>query len=394
MPYIGRHGLETLKRYKYSGVDKSPLAKYVFQPFWQRFVLLFPTWYAPNLITLTGFFFILLSSTISYFYTPFLDTTSPWYIYFIHGLLLFLYQTFDAVDGKQARRTNSSSPLGELFDHGCDALTTSFETLALGSTVMIGNKVMWLWATGVVPFYFATWEQYHTGCLLLGFMNGPTEGLMIIYFVHWITAIFGPERWLLDFRQVLGLPSDLLIDLVPELCLRDLCLFSMLFVGVAITVSINIVNVHKAVKEKGGSLVEAWLQVIPFLSLLAMLLIWAKLSPSDLVRNHPFLFIIGSGFVFGFLVGRMILAHLADEPKGIKTHMSTAMLFIPLGIANALTAQLFDGQPIIPEYWMLIAYNVWSVGLYFYFVSNVIVEIQQALGISAFKIKRQPEKAS
>jgi hypothetical protein len=26
--------------------------------------------------------------------------------------------TFDAVDGKQARRTNSSSPLGELFDHG------------------------------------------------------------------------------------------------------------------------------------------------------------------------------------------------------------------------------------------------------------------------------------
>lgn len=25
----------------------------------------------------------------------------------------------------------------------------------------------------------------------------------------------GPERWLLDFRQVLGLPSDLLIGLVP-----------------------------------------------------------------------------------------------------------------------------------------------------------------------------------
>jgi len=24
----------------------------------------------------------------------------------------------DAIDGKQARRTNSSSPLGQLFDHG------------------------------------------------------------------------------------------------------------------------------------------------------------------------------------------------------------------------------------------------------------------------------------
>lgn len=30
----------------------------------------------------------------------------------------------DAIDGKQARRTNSSSPLGELFDHGCDSLST------------------------------------------------------------------------------------------------------------------------------------------------------------------------------------------------------------------------------------------------------------------------------
>ncbi len=29
----------------------------------------------------------------------------------------------DAIDGKQARRTGSSSPLGELFDHGCDALS-------------------------------------------------------------------------------------------------------------------------------------------------------------------------------------------------------------------------------------------------------------------------------
>jgi len=29
-----------------------------------------------------------------------------------------LYSTFDNVDGRQARRTKSSSALGELFDHG------------------------------------------------------------------------------------------------------------------------------------------------------------------------------------------------------------------------------------------------------------------------------------
>lgn len=34
------------------------------------------------------------------------------------GVGLFAYQSLDAIDGKQARRTGASGPLGELFDHG------------------------------------------------------------------------------------------------------------------------------------------------------------------------------------------------------------------------------------------------------------------------------------
>lgn len=34
------------------------------------------------------------------------------------GIGLFVYQSLDAIDGKQARRTGMSGPLGELFDHG------------------------------------------------------------------------------------------------------------------------------------------------------------------------------------------------------------------------------------------------------------------------------------
>jgi phosphatidylglycerophosphate synthase len=37
---------------------------------------------------------------------------------FSFSLGLFLYQSLDAIDGKQARRTGTSGPLGELFDHG------------------------------------------------------------------------------------------------------------------------------------------------------------------------------------------------------------------------------------------------------------------------------------
>uniref|UniRef100_A0A7N2L901 Uncharacterized protein n=1 Tax=Quercus lobata TaxID=97700 RepID=A0A7N2L901_QUELO len=52
MGYIGAHGVAALHRYKYSGVDHSYLAKYVLQPFWTRFVKIFPLW-MPNLYILS-----------------------------------------------------------------------------------------------------------------------------------------------------------------------------------------------------------------------------------------------------------------------------------------------------------------------------------------------------
>jgi hypothetical protein len=35
------------------------------------------------------------------------------------------YSLLDNLDGRQARRTGTSSPLGELFDHGCDCLAVA-----------------------------------------------------------------------------------------------------------------------------------------------------------------------------------------------------------------------------------------------------------------------------
>ncbi|KAI5389851.1 Choline/ethanolaminephosphotransferase 1, variant 2 [Lathyrus oleraceus] len=165
MGYIGSHGVAALHRYKYSGVDHSYVAKYILQPFWTRFVHFFPLWMPPNMITLMGFMFLLLSATLGYIYSPHLDSPPPRWVHFAHGLLLFLYQTLDAVDGKQARRTNSSSPLGELFDHGCDALACTFEALAFGSTSMCGRSTFWWWLISAITFYLATWEHYFTNTL-------------------------------------------------------------------------------------------------------------------------------------------------------------------------------------------------------------------------------------
>lgn len=47
---------------------------------------------------------------------------------------IFVYQTLDGCDGKQARRTGSSNSLGEFFDHGCDAIATFLYATAAACT--------------------------------------------------------------------------------------------------------------------------------------------------------------------------------------------------------------------------------------------------------------------
>ena len=96
------------------------------------------------------------------YYTPNLDQDCPTWVYASWAIGLFLYQTFDAVDGSQARRTGQSGPLGELFDHGVDALNTSLEVLLFAAAMKFGQgwrTVLVLFAS-LLTFYVQTWDEY------------------------------------------------------------------------------------------------------------------------------------------------------------------------------------------------------------------------------------------
>jgi phosphatidylglycerophosphate synthase len=89
---------------------------------------------SPNLITLLGFLCIVgNTATVLYYSGPDLSAPAPSWVYYRYvaqnnklysadvyscALGLWIYQSMDAIDGKQARRTGTSSPLGQLFDHG------------------------------------------------------------------------------------------------------------------------------------------------------------------------------------------------------------------------------------------------------------------------------------
>jgi phosphatidylglycerophosphate synthase len=100
-------------------------------PYWEWVVTLIPTWVAPNLITFIGWLFVILSYANMLIYDCTFTHDIPSYSFFLAAACIFIYSTLDAVDGKQARRTKSSSPLGQLFDHGCDSFSITFFILAI-----------------------------------------------------------------------------------------------------------------------------------------------------------------------------------------------------------------------------------------------------------------------
>ena len=71
---------------------------------------------APNMVTLLGFFFVVANVMFISIFIPELVGPGPSWLYYSFAFGVWMYSTLDNIDGKQARRTGTSSPLGELFE--------------------------------------------------------------------------------------------------------------------------------------------------------------------------------------------------------------------------------------------------------------------------------------
>lgn len=160
---ISPEGILALKAYSYKSGGYSPLETFI-NPFWLACVELLPMvgwppaqpcltfcvalythalsfqWMAPNLVTLIGTLSLVLPFIAVLVLSPGLDEALPPWLCVLAGLAVFVYSTMDAIDGKQARRTKSSSPLGQLFDHGkpvCRMCDIGFIRIPLVSQVVM-----------------------------------------------------------------------------------------------------------------------------------------------------------------------------------------------------------------------------------------------------------------
>uniref|UniRef100_A0A8C5UIV6 Cholinephosphotransferase 1 n=1 Tax=Malurus cyaneus samueli TaxID=2593467 RepID=A0A8C5UIV6_9PASS len=181
--------LKRLEQHRYSAAGSSLLEPWL-QPYWGWLVEQVPRWLAPNAITMGGLLLNCLRRCRS-------SPSAPFWAYILGAIGLFMYQSLDAIDGKQARRTNSSSPLGELFDHGCDSISTVFVVLGSCIAIRLGTNPDWLFFccfVGLFMFYSAHWQTYVSGILRFGKID-VTEVQIAITILLLVTAYGGTAIW-------------------------------------------------------------------------------------------------------------------------------------------------------------------------------------------------------
>jgi len=406
MPYFGTYvsqeGAKRLLHYRYKGSDDSFMLKHVTNPLYNKWVLYFPTWLAPNIITLIGLLFTVLGHCLVAVYSPNLEGPIPSWVSLYNAFAVLAYQAFDAMDGKQARRTGSGSPLGMLFDHGCDALNCTVMALTVVSTIQLGPSVgtVIFCAVAWAGFFAATLEEYYTGELHLPIINGPNEGLHASALLY-VMAAFLPSSWWNEPSSI----ASFFLGSEPPLVGRALrwnefVVLILLLVGV-VTILYNLLTMVRAVSRRkadiglqnrsmtaaereSNSFAVAFSRFIPLIFVIGGFVVWCAYSPSGILRRHPRMLLWTVGIAVCKLVTGIMLAHLCEE----EYHPFSRTIACLCSLLLHTLLQLFGHFNLNAAGEELLLFEAFGVLVlsYFHLVSSVVSEMSKALGIYVFTI--------
>ena len=305
-------GVEFIARHKYKPGHYTHLDNFM-NPFWTWITDLLPLTIAPNMVTTFGGMHCLLSYLVTWNYSPNMDKVVPDWVVFLAGYCTVAYYTLDCMDGKQARRTQTSSPLGQLFDHGIDCLGNLAHISTFASYAMIGGtKWILLFQTNLqVSFFMAQWEEYYTQILphAMGNWIGVTEvnygnGIFTILMAFVDREAVFAKTLRESFPQALTnvLPKEL-VDLEFKYAVTLLLCFGNL---ILVTGCLYRVLTHENVRNEGAYLVALSKLFTPVLITVISLNI-----PAEIVESECRLILISSGFLFSFLTKKIIVFSMA-----------------------------------------------------------------------------------
>ncbi|KAH0539088.1 hypothetical protein FGG08_004326 [Glutinoglossum americanum] len=316
----------------------------------------------------------------------------------------------DNVDGKQARRTGTSSGLGELFDHGIDSLNCTLASLCETAAMGLGASKAGIFTALIpcLPMFFSTWETYHTHTLYLGYFNGPTgtclpcfslllhlriglltfeaEGLILACAIMITSGYYGPKTWTYRITDLVGHP-----ELFGDYSVRDLWVPILSGTFLFVHLPFCVYNVIQARRRSRLPVAPVFLEWTPIVVFTLSIGSWLYSPYSTLMReNRLVLFCLTMSFVFGRMTTKIILAHLTRQPFPYWTVMLAPLIGgaflgnLPRFGMNAVSATV--------ELWYLRAYLVFALVVYFRWAFLVIGSICDYLGISCLTIS--PGKTS
>ncbi|EFC44595.1 predicted protein [Naegleria gruberi] len=404
--YISDEGVSNLSHYKPSSqLDYSFISK-ILNPYWNYVATLFPDWMAPNTITLIGFLAVVFTF-LATIYTN--DSAEHRWIYLMNAIALFWYQTMDACDGKHARRTQTSSPLGELFDHGCDSINSLMQTvLALAAMQLLNVDDAWICfvtlLTVTAMFYISIWQQYHTAVLNFQNFSGPTEGQFVVMIVNLVVFAFGPIVFNDNLiHLILGNvdESSMLYSLSKSefVKLKYIIIFGVnvstitgVFQCLRDTIqSIN--NTHDLEnsngQEKRMNKTPVFKSLCSYLVFALVFTVWILISGSKQTLERNLLSVLYSyGMFHAYIVTRTILARVCDMT--IPTLMPV-LYFLIVGLLNTLFGIMKGGNAILDEGLYLNILVIVTTIMYTHLAYDVISTLTAHLGIYCFSVqKRNP----
>ncbi|XP_035790910.1 cholinephosphotransferase 1-like isoform X4 [Anopheles albimanus] len=365
--------LKKLGDHKYSCTNVSLMDPFL-QPWWCWLVSKVPMWLAPNLITIVGLIINILTTLILIYHSPNGREEPPRWTSALCAAGLFIYQSLDAIDGKQARRTNSSSPLGELFDHGCDSISTVFVALSACISVQLGFYPRWMFFQcfcAMTLFYCAHWQTYVSGTLRFGKID-VTEAQCTIIGIHLISAIFGPSIWMTKLPLMGGLD----IKTVP-------LYFAVFVFGLLAYQNASVIftgGVGKNGSTVAGTSVLS--PIIPFLFVVVPAYVISQKSTEQLYENHPALYIMAFGMITAKVTNRLVVAHMTKSE----------MEYLDMGLIGPMC--LFLNQYFncfLPEYYVLWACLLWCTFDLIRYCGQICLEICDYLKIELFRIPYPPK---
>ncbi|KAK8805676.1 hypothetical protein WA158_002332 [Blastocystis sp. Blastoise] len=378
--FLDEDDLHSLDIYEYHSGMYTPLDNFL-SPIYGKMANLLPNWLAPNAVTLVGLVASIISCALVIYFDPYLNGAAPRWVYLYAAFANTFYQVFDCLDGKQARRLHASSPLGQIFDHGCDSFNLNCILLVILSTAGSGINVISGLCFLVCHFSFATAQlvEYYSGVLLCGSQYfGVTEALFITTFVYLFVGIYGSDFLKLPLSYYI--PS-LKIDFSLINCIMVVMIIIISLTMIIATIQCLIRGTTVEEKLRGKKNLTRFDFISRFLPLIVMTVCCVYIMTQPIFREYPIPFLTLCGLSFSFFSTRSNISHLCRRP--LTWRFNGALPIIIYTIFDLL------GYKSATVMWICL---VFIVLLYGYFVISAVDQIKTHLGIRALHLTNKSEK--